>query len=242
MKELQLGKIKCIHGDCMDYMATLEDGAYDLAICDPEYGIGADKPSIKPEYVKQKNGKMLYVNSNRYKHKDWDSKPPEKAYFDELKRVSKNQIIWGVNYFDYSLTGGRIVWDKLNGESDQFGCEIAYNSLNRRTDIVRFMWQGMFQGVYCGVDIQRAFKQQGNKSLNEKRIHPTQKPVQLYKWLLDNYAKQGDKILDTHGGSFSHAIACHDLGFDLTIMEKDEGYFNQATERLKLHQRQLTLF
>ena len=237
-----LGNIKLYNGDCMEVMKTFKDKQFDLAICDPEYGIGADKPSIKPEYVKQKNGKMLYVNSNRYKHKDWDSKPPEKVYFDELKRVSKNQIIWGVNYFDYSLTGGRIVWDKLNGESDQFGCEIAYNSLNRRTDIVRFMWQGMFQGVYCGVDIQRAFKQQGNKSLNEKRIHPTQKPVQLYKWILQNYAKEGDTILDTHFGSLSIGIACHDMKFDLTAIELDVDYYEQAKQRLIYHQRQLTLF
>ena len=242
MKLIQLGKITAIHGDCMDYMKSLPDNAYDLAIVDPPYGIGADKPSIKPNKAKRKNGSVSNIAQSNYKHKNWDSKPADKIYFDELMRVSKNQIIWGVNYYDYNFKGGRIVWDKLNGTSDQFGCEIAYCSLNNRTDIVYFMWAGMMQGLYCGREIYKSLIQQGDKSLNEKRIHPTQKPVKLYKWLLINYAKPGMKILDTHGGSFSHAIACHDLNFELTIIEKDKDYFDAAVKRLGWHQRQLKLF
>ena len=138
--EYHTNGINLYNGDCMDLLRQTPDKYYSLAIVDPPYGIGADKPSTKPEYVRQKNGKMLFVETNKYKHKDWDNLPPTKEYFDELKRVSKNQIVWGVNYFDYNFCGGRIVWDKLNSGCDQFGCEIAYNSLNNRTDIVRYLW------------------------------------------------------------------------------------------------------
>lgn len=216
----------------MQMMARYPDKHFDLAVVDPEYGIGADKPSKKPNIARQKNGLKLSVKSTIYEHKNWDSKAAGSEYFTELKRVSKHQIIWGVNYYDFDLRGGRIVWDKLNGDCDQFDCEIAYNSLNNRTDMVRFFWQGMFQGVYCGSDVKKAIIQQGNKKLNEKRIHPTQKPVALYKWLLEKYAKPGDKILDTHLGSGSIAIACYQMGFDLTACELDIDYYNAAMERI----------
>jgi site-specific DNA-methyltransferase (adenine-specific) len=226
--------------DCMEYLATLEDNSFELAIVDPPYGIGADKQSRKPETVKQRNGKFLRVkNSNSYTQKQWDAEIPDKVYFEELKRVSKNQIIWGANYF--GLIGGYIVWDKMNGESDQYGCELAYNSINKRTDIIRFLWQGMFQGIHVTKCSKKASIQQGNKKLNEKRIHPTQKPVKLYEWLLMNYAKEGDRILDTHLGSGSIAIACHNLGFDLVSCELDTDYFNAAQKRLKQHQSQMRI-
>lgn len=228
--------------DNMQLMSRYKDNYFDLAIVDPPYGIGADKPSKKPNRAKQKNGNILNVKSVDYTHKEWDNKPADFKYFNELKRVSKNQIIWGVNYYDYDLTGGRIVWDKINGDSDQFGCEIAYNSLNKRTDIIRFMWSGMFQGLNITTDILKANEQQGNKSLNEKRIHPTQKPVKLYEWLLMNYAKEGDKILDTHLGSGSIAIACHNLGFDLTACELDKEYYKAAIKRINNHKAQIRLF
>jgi len=222
-------------------MARYPDNYFDLAIVDPPYGIGADKQSIKPILVKQKNGTTLKVkNTNQYTQKNWDNTIPMDKYFNELKRVSKNQIIWGANYF--GLIGGYLVWDKLNGDSDQFDCEIAYNSFNNRTDLIYFMWQGMFQGVYCGRDVRKALIQQGNKQLNEKRFHPTQKPVALYKWLLDKYAKQGDKILDTHLGSGSIAIACHDYGFELTACELDKEYYDKAVKRIKNHISQQKLF
>jgi site-specific DNA-methyltransferase (adenine-specific) len=232
-----------ITNECnMELMKRYPDNYFDLAIVDPEYGIGASKPSKKPNKAKQKNGNILNVKTLNYKHKDWDDKPAGSDYFNEVKRVSKNQIIWGVNYYDYNLTGGRIVWDKLNGESDQFDCEIAYNSLNKRTDIVRFMWSGMMQGSSISRLISKSNYQQGNKSLNEKRIHPTQKPVKLYEWLLMNYAKPNDKILDTHLGSGSIAIACHNLKFDLTACELDTEYYNASIKRINNRIDALDLF
>ena len=234
-------KITITNEDNMLLMARYPDNHFDLAIVDPPYGIGADKQSKKPTKIKQHNGNYLTVeNTNQYTQKDWDSNIPKKEYFDELLRISKNQIIWGANYF--GLIGGYIVWDKLNGECDQFDCELAYNSFNKRTDLVYFMWQGMFQGIYCGRDIRKALIQQGNKQLNEKRLHPTQKPTALYKWILDKYAKQGDKILDTHLGSGSIAIACAEYGFDLTACELDQEYYNKAIQRIKNHLLQQKLF
>lgn len=228
--------------DNMSLMARCPDKYFDLAIVDPEYGLNADKPTKKPSRIKQKNGSFLPVNNEGYKHKEWDSEPAGSAYFTELNRVSKHQIIFGANYYDFNLKGGRIVWDKLNGKCDQFGCEIAYNSLNNRTDIVYFLWSGMMQGIYCGNDVRRALTQQGNKQLNEKRIHPTQKPVALYKWLLCNYAEPGFKILDTHLGSGSIALACHDYGFDLTACELDKEYYDSAMKRINQHTSQQQLF
>ena len=225
--------------DNMELMKQFPDKYFDLAIVDPPYGIGASSPSIKPCSVKQKNGNVLNIAQPNYVKKLWDITRCPSNYFDELFRVSKNQIIWGANY--YGLKGGMIVWDKLNGESDQMGCEIAYCSYNYRCDIVYYMWSGMFQGIYCGKDVRKAIVQQGNKKLNEKRIHPTQKPVALYKWLLTNYAKPGDHILDTHLGSMSIAIACHDLGFDLTGCEIDQDYYEAGIKRLELHKRQTAI-
>jgi len=233
LPDFSIKNVRLYNIDCMAFMKDIPDNYYELAIVDPEYGIGADKPSTKPNICKQKNGKILAVRSPVYKHKDWDCQPADNKYFDELIRISQNQIIWGVNYYDYKLIGGRIIWDKLNGESDQFDCEIAYCSLNNRTDIIRYLWAGMFQGLCASKKISEANIQQGNKILNEKRIHPTQKPVALYKWLLTNYAKSGDKIIDTHGGSFSSACACLDLGFEFDGCEIDQEYFQNAVERLK---------
>ena len=226
--------------DNMEFMKGLPDNYYELAIVDLEYNIGASKPSKKPEFVKQKNGKMLRVTPKNYEHTDWDNKLSSAEYLEELFRISKNQIIFGGNY--YGLSGGYIVWDKINGDSDQFGCELAWQSFNKRTDIVRYMWQGMFQGVYIGKDIHKSAVQQGDKSLNQNRIHPTEKPIILYKWLLDNYAKKGDKIFDSHLGSASIAIACWDYGFCLDGCELNEKYFNTAVERFENHIKQQKLF
>ena len=150
---------------------------------------------------------------------------PSFEYFDELKRVSKNQIIWGVNFFKYDLNGGRLCWDK---KGTAFGRgELAYLSMTKSVNICEIVWNGMIQG-----DMK-------NK---EQRIHPTQKPVKLYEWLLMNYAKEGDKILDTHLGSGSIAIACHNLGFDLTGFELDKEYFDNAVKRINNHQSQIRIF
>ena len=215
--------------DCLEYMRTLPDKAFQLAIADPPYGIGADKPAVKPCKVRQRNGSYLPVKAPDYGKKDWDAQPPEQVFFDELTRVCENVIIWGANYF--GLAGGMIVWDKMNGDSDQYGCEIAYQSFNQRTDIVHYMWQGMFQGECCSTDVNIANRQQGNKQLNEKRIHPTQKPVALYAWLLKNYAKPGDRIFDPMMGSQSSRIAAYKMGFDYVGCELDKEYFDKGCER-----------
>tara|TARA_R110001599_G_scaffold92583_3_gene242264 strand:+ start:3059 stop:3802 length:744 start_codon:yes stop_codon:yes gene_type:complete len=239
-----------ITNECnMALMARYPDNYFDLAIVDPPYGIGASKPSKKPNKAKQKNGETSNVKTAEYTHKNWDNEPADAKYFQELKRVSKNQIVWGCNYYKFDLSGGRIVWDKMNGESDQFDCEIAYNSLNKRTDIIRFMWSGMIQGLNISKLISKSNIQQGNKKLNEKRFHPTQKPVKLYEWLLMNYAKpydfgvhEGDKIIDTHLGSASHALACHNLGFELTACELDKEYYDASIKRIENHISQIRMF
>ena len=232
--QLQLGKITAIHGDCEDYMKSLPDNAYDLAIVDPPYGIGADNMTMgsvngyisTAQKLRPKNrlnsggGKLknrLLNNSNA----SWDI-APDKEYFDELFRVSKNQIIWGGNYFPLPPTRGIIFWDKLQPWESFSQFELGWTSFDKPAAKIVISTTGG-----------------ANK---EKKIHPTEKPIRLYKWLLTSYAKPGMKILDTHGGSFSHAIACHDLDFELTIIEKDKDYFDAAIKRLKWHQRQLKLF
>lgn len=230
--------IELFNCDCMEFMAKQPDKAFDLAIVDPEYGRGEHGGVNRNMMVKQKNGSKIFVNGNKYKNKGWDKKPSSPSFFTELFRVSKNQIIWGENYYHEQWGSGRIIWDKCNDGSDQSDAEIAFNSQTDRVDLFRYMWRGMFQGK----SILEGTIQQGNKQLNEKRIHPTQKPVALYKWLLKNYAKPGDKILDTHLGSCSIAIACHDMGFNLTGCELDKDYYESGLKRLKNHQKQLTIF
>ena len=215
--------------DCMEYMRGIPDKAIDLVIADPPYGIGASKPAKKPGFVRQNDGHTLPIKKVDYTWKEWDATVPDKAFFYELKRISRHQIIFGANYF--GLQGGMIVWDKINGDNDQMGCEIAYQSFNKRTDIVHFMWNGMMQGVYCGSDVGRALVQQGNKARNEKRIHPTQKPVALYGWLLRNYANEGWRIFDPMMGSQSSRIAAYKLGFDYVGCELDKEYFSKGCER-----------
>ena len=205
--------IRMYLGDCMDLMKT---GKWDLAIVDPPY---------KNEFVISANEKCAKVKKD-YNLSSLNGNPPSDKYFILLNNISKNQIIWGVNYYKYYLGAGRIVWDK-NNTGVYSDCELAFHSFSDVTRKYKFTWNGMIQG-----DMK-------NK---ETRIHPTQKPVALYKWLLTNYAKQGDTILDTHGGSMSIAIACWDLGFDLDIIELDEDYFNDAVKRFEQHISQTQLF
>lgn len=219
--------------DRMDFLSRFPDKFFDLIIDDPPYGIGSDNPSVKPNTVKQKNGSILSVKQSVYPKSCWDSGVPSPEYFDEVKRVSKNQIIWGVNYFNYGFAGGRIVWDKLNGNTDQYDCEIAYSSINDRTDLVYCMWRGMIQGSYCGKDLSKAILQQGNKKLNERRIHPCQKPVILYAWLLNQYSQPGYKIGSPHMGSQSDRIAAYKLGFDFWGCERDKHYFEEGNTRFR---------
>ena len=209
-------------GDCLEAMRAMPDNAYELAIVDPPYGIGEDGGTNGTR------GKI--AKSKVYVSKGWDKEPPSVQYFKELKRISKNQIIWGANHFidrvPYSSSCW-VVWNKDNGATDFADCELAYTSFKTAVRMFTWKWQGMLQ------------QDMKNK---EQRIHPTQKPVKLYEWLLDNYAKEGDRILDTHLGSGSIALACHNRGYSLDAYEIDEEYYNNAKERLRVHQSQLTIF
>lgn len=193
---------------------------------------------------KQKNGAALTIKKKKYKHGDWDRLPADEKYLNELIRVSKNQIIWGINYMDFHLKGGRIVWNKLVPEGVSFSdCEIAYCSLIERVEIVHYRWAGMMQGMYCGKDVQKALIQQGNKQLNENRIHPTQKPIVLYDWIYKKYLPQGGKVLDTHLGSGSNRIAADKAGnIDFVGYENDKEYFESEEKRWSEYKKQLKLF
>ena len=207
-------RIEVFNEDCMDVMARYPDKHFDLAIVDPPY---------KDEFKITANEKAAKVK----KHYNLSSLngQPKKEYFNELFRVSKNQIIWGINYYPFYFGAGRLVWDKDN-TGVYSDCELAFHSFSDVTRKFKFRWNGMLQG-----DMK-------NK---ETRIHPTQKPVALYKWILTKYAKQGDKILDTHLGSGSIAIACHDLEYDLTACELDTEYYDAAMKRINNHKKQLKL-
>lgn len=206
--------------DCMPFMRLQADNAYDLAVVDPPYYSNAYS-IITPGGNLSTTG----IERRKYKMPHWD--PPQPEYFKELFRISKNQIVWGINYFGISPGPGRIVWDKVKDNGTFFSdCEIAYCSMLKHVRIFRFMWNGMLQG--SPEDGTRAL---GDKSRNEKRIHPTQKPVALYRWLFREFAKPGDKILDTHLGSGSSRIAAYDAGLDFTGLEIDTAYFTAQEKR-----------
>ncbi len=211
--------------DCMELMKEYEDNHFDLAIVDPPYGIG--ESGGKSESRCKSTG----VKPSTHKRKEWDNKPPSTEYFKELKRVSKEVVIWGANHFIENIPSANsscwVVWDKMNGENDFADCELAYCSFKTAVRKISFMWHGMLQH-----DMK-------NKEI---RIHPTQKPVRLYTWLLQNYAKDGDKILDTHVGSASSLIACHQLGFDVVGCELDKEYYQLAQQRIKEETAQMDLF
>jgi len=208
--------------DCLKAMQDMKDNQYDLAIVDPPYGLKEDG--------KKNHSRSKLASTTKFKPKKWDRRPPNIDYFIQLKRISKKCIIWGANHFINNIPNNNsscwLVWNKQNGKTDFADCELAYTNFKTSVRMFSFRWQGMLQG---------------NMKNKEKRIHPTQKPVQLYKWILQNYAKEGDTILDTHLGSGSIAVACHDMGFSLDGYELDTDYFNSACKRLKEHQRQLKL-
>lgn len=207
--------------DCMDGMKEFPDGYFELAIVDPIYGIA------RGGYMTNTKGMRNLAKVNDYNTSVWKQKKTSGEYFDELFRVSVNQIIWGGNFFIEYLrnTPCMIVWDKDN--SGKFAdCELAWTSFKTAVRKYKFRWNGMLQ------------EDMKNK---EVRIHPTQKPVALYMWLLEKYAKRGDKILDTHVGSASSLIACERLGFDYIGFEIDEGYYNAAMTRIEKERRQLSL-
>jgi len=206
-----IGDATMILGDCMDYMASLPDKAFELAIVDPPYGIG-DRLSDGGGKLKNTPMAVLYRESSK-----WDT-APTKEYFKELFRVSKNQIIWGGNYFDLPPSRCMICWDKAQDMPTLSAWELGWTSFDKPSKIYR----------------------QSSTDLN--RFHPTQKPVALYKWLLSRYAKPGNRILDTHGGSFSSVVACIDLGFPIVCIEKDEGYFEASLARVREFALQPRLF
>ena len=208
----------------MEYMAGLKDKAFDLAIVDPPYGIGVASWMGKDSGNKRGNSAS---KKGFYDPKDWDISAPGAQYWKELERVSKNQIIWGGNYFPLGVTSCYIVWDKDNGNNGFADCELAWTSFNSAVRKVKIRWHGMLQ-----YDMMK----------KEERVHPTQKPIKLYKWLLKNYSKPNDKILDTHLGSGSIAIACHQMNFDLVGCEIDADYYKAAVKRYSEAIKQQTLF
>ena len=222
-QKVTIGDATLYLGDCLEFLRTVPDRAYDVAIVDPPYFDGPNKSGY---YGKGCSS----LGVQRAKHydslKSWDV--PGTEYFAELKRASKHQIIWGANHFADrfdSAGAGWIVWDKLNGESSFADAELAYSSFDKAVRVFRYVWNGMHQGSYGG-DVRK----------NEKRIHPTQKPVALYEWLLAKYAKPGQSILDTHAGSASSAVAAMNMGFKIDCVELDESMFLAAEARCKTHQ------
>jgi site-specific DNA-methyltransferase (adenine-specific) len=208
--------------DCMIGMAKYPDKFFDLAIVDPPYGIGEDGRNnhTRTKLAKAKD----YRSNSRY-----DNNVPGPEYFSELRRVSKNQIIWGGNYFIHELdsTPCFIVWDKNNGDNDFADCELAWTSFETAVRRFKHTWNGMLQE---------------NMKDKEERIHPNHKPLRLYKWLLTNYSKEGNKILDTHMGSQSSRIAAYQMGFDYWGFEIDKDYFEAGNKRFKEQTMQLGIF
>ena len=199
--------IEIFNEDCMDLMKRYPDDYFDLAIVDPPYGININK-----------SGRLGHYGG---KGKRWDEKAPEKDYFVELERVSKNQIIWGANYFNMNPTRCFLIWDKQQPEGVSFAsCEYAWTSFDKSAK------------TYY----------QRPQNADVERIHPTQKPVKLYEWLLTNYAEPGQKILDTHLGSGSSAIAAHYYGVDFIGCELDEDYYKAAKARIEKETKQVAMF
>lgn len=208
--------------DCMEGMKEFPDKFFDLAIVDPPYGIGE---SGRKNHTRSK----MAISKKYPAFAGNDEKPPDTGYFKELLRVSKNQIIWGANHFISMMPYDShcwIVWDKDNGNTDFADCELAWTSFNTAVRKFKYKWQGMLQE---------------NMAAKEERIHPTQKPVALYTWLLNKYAKPGYKILDTHVGSASSLIACYRAGLEYWGFETHKGYYQKATERLETEKAQIRM-
>jgi site-specific DNA-methyltransferase (adenine-specific) len=229
----KIGRAELHNIDCMAYMATLPDKAFDLAIVDPPYGIGWDKENETMSAGLRKDGTQRIDKTwsnpkpKNYKKGNWDNEIPKKEYFDELSRVSKKQIIWGGNYFTEYLkpSGGWIIWEKGVPEGMSLSqAEMAWTNCLNSIKITKHLWAGY------------------KKCEETDRFHPTQKPVKLYEWVLTNYAKQNERILDTHLGSGSIAIACNNLDFDLVGCELDEDYYKAACDRINQANAQTRMF
>lgn len=214
--------IELLNIDCMNFMKGCEDNAFDLAIVDPPFGIG---DWTRDSYT-SKGGKGPRVENTSPWAGDvnWNTEIPPQEYFDQLRRISQKQIIWGANYFN-CFSGGALVWHKGEQTQTVSNAEIASLSFQNKVDFVSINWQ---PGFYR--------KQFGDQ------IHPCQKPVKLYDWLLTNYAKPSQKILDTHLGSGSSAIAAHYFGVDFVGCEIDKDYYDAACERFKQETAQVDMF
>jgi site-specific DNA-methyltransferase (adenine-specific) len=216
-------KTQCFNRDCLSAMREFPDKYFELAIVDPPYGIG----TFTISHTTQSDGRRT---KNKKTYDDgylWNESIPHDEYFQELQRVSKDQIIWGANYYNcFNADGGSIVWYKGDATETLSRCEIASVSSQKKVSFIHINWQsGFYRTAKEGI-----------------QIHPCQKPVALYKWLLKNYAKEGDKILDTHLGSGSSRIAAFDMGFEFWGYELDQEYFEASCKRFNQHKAQLTLF
>lgn len=203
-------------------MRAQPSGSFDLAIVDPPYFNGPERRGFYGPRISSIGVQRLYHISEKWS-------VPGSEYFDQLKRVARHYIVWGANYYNYHFAAGRIIWDKCNGSSSFSDCEIAATDLFNSVRLFRYMWNGMCQGK----SINDGHIQQGNKRLNEIRIHPTQKPIALYAWILMHFAKKGYRLLDTHLGSGSSRIAAYRLGFDFVGCEIDSHYFKAQEDRFR---------
>lgn len=219
-----IGKITC--ADCLDILKQLPDKCVDLVLTDPPYGIGYDKKATRYNGTFQGNG---LAKRGTYHFADWDSKTPDKEIFDEIIRISKNQIIFGGNYIANMLENTRcwLVWDKKTGTNNWADCELAWTSFDKPVKKYEYLWNGMLQE---------------NMKEKEIRIHPTQKPVGLFMKILQDYSKENDLVLDCFSGSGTTAVACHKLKRRFICIEKDPEYWKASCERLEQAQKQQMLF
>lgn len=248
-------KISIYFEDRMVFMSKLADKKIDVAIQDSEYGIKESKKDHKSRNtsVVQKNGKALKIKSNEYGNSDWDDSVPPPEYFAETKRVSKNQIFFGANYFKEFTTPqkpprrneydkflkehpkGWIIWDKMNGTNDFSDCEVIYTSFNFDSYVFYYMWNGMMQGLQLSEDKSIASVQIGDKKLNEKRNHVTHKPTIVYRYLFDHLILSHETVMDTGIGGGSIVIAAHDRGIKLIGCENNKENYEKAIKRIKNH-------
>lgn len=219
--------------NCMDGMAQFPDGYFDLAVVDPPYFSGPEKRGF---YGRRDGGILQHRTNYEISKEAWEI--PDERYFRELFRVAKRYIVWGCNYYQYNFAPGRIVWDKCNQGSSFSDCELAATNIHNSVRLFRYMWNGMMQGK----SIAEGHIAQGNKRKNEVRIHPTQKPVALYDWIFQKYAKPGFKIIDTHLGSESSRIAAYEAGLDFIGFELDPAIYEKGERRFAEYTAQQSLF
>ena len=224
--------VRMHHIDAMNFMKNVPDKWYNLAVVDTNWGIGESSKNHNSRNtpIKQKNGAILKAPDKNYKQKNWDDKPPSQEYWDELFRISEYQIIWGINHLNFtqkSTSSGRIFWDKVNMGNDFSDGELAWTNLFSSIRQVEILWNGHMQAK----SLLEGRTQQGNKKLNQKRIHQTEKPFLLYQWIFKNYYKPGWKVIDTHMGSGSICVVADRMGIDLDACEIDIDHYTDAVNR-----------